>query len=163
MSKFCIGIIKNKRTPKKDMIRYIYEVINKEGLEVFFQIQDTAPFLDHYAQDSIIFSIADNPMYDTCEMLFLTDNCYYNGKANLIPFVERMHNINSIIQSLMDFGGDFDLFVGETGALDSDFEFIPFNKTIFEKQMELYQHSNSSFFPNIHFSKTEAENQEGVE
>lgn len=96
-------------------------------------------------------------------MLFLTDNCYYNGKANLIPFVERMHNINSIIQSLMDFGGDFDLFVGETGALDSDFEFFPFNKTIFEKQMELYQHSNSSFFPNIHFSKTEAENQEGVE
>ena len=157
MSKFCIGIIKNKRTPKKDMIRYVYEVVNKEGLEVFFQIQDAAPFLDNYEQDSIVFSIADNHMYDTCEMLFLADDCYYNGKANNIPFIERMHNINSIIQSLMDFGGDFDLFVGETGALDSDFELIPLNKTIFEKQMELYQHSNSSFFPNIHFSKTETE------
>lgn len=44
MSKFCIGIIKNKRTPQKDMIRYIYEVIKQEDLEVFFQIQDTAPF-----------------------------------------------------------------------------------------------------------------------
>lgn len=54
----------------------------------------------------------------------------------------------------MDFGEDFELFVGETGAFDSDFEFIPLNKTIFEKRMELYQYSNISFFPNIHFSKT---------
>ena len=159
MSKFCIGIIKNKRTPQKDIIRYVYEVVNKEGLVVFFQIQDAPPFLDNYKQDSIVFSIADNHMYDTCEMLFLADDCYYNGKANNIPFIERMHNINSIIQSRMDVVGDFDLFVGETGAVDSDFEFIPLNKTIFEKQMELYQYSNSSFFPNIHFSKTETENQ----
>lgn len=105
MSKFCIGIIKNKRTPQKDIIRYVYEVVNKEGLVVFFQIQDAPPFLDNYKQDSIVFSIADNHMYDTCEMLFLADDCYYNGKANNIPFIERMHNINSIIQSLMDFGG----------------------------------------------------------
>lgn len=64
-----------------------------------------------------------------------------------------------LFNHLWTLGGDFDLFVGETGAVDSDFEFIPLNKTIFEKQMELYQYSNSSFFPNIHFSKTETENQ----
>ncbi len=51
MSKFCIGIIKNKRTPQKDIIRYVYEVVNKEGLVVFFQIQDAPPFLDNYKQD----------------------------------------------------------------------------------------------------------------
>lgn len=154
MSKFCIGIIKNKRNPKKDIMRYVYEVVNKEGLGVFFLIQDVAPFLNNYKQDSIIFSIADNYMFDNCEMLFLADDCYCNGKKNNIPFIERMHTINSIIQSLMDFGEDFELFVGETGAFDSDFEFIPLNKTIFEKRMELYQYSNISFFPNIHFSKT---------
>ena len=61
-------------------MRYVYEVVNKEGLGVFFLIQDVAPFLNNYKQDSIIFSIADNYMFDNCEMLFLADDCYCNGK-----------------------------------------------------------------------------------
>lgn len=80
---------KKQADSQKDIIRYVYEAVHKEGLEVFFQIQDAAPFLDNYEQDSIVFSIADNPLYDTCEMLFLTDDCYYNGKANHIPFIMK--------------------------------------------------------------------------
>ena len=92
------------------------------------------PFLMEYGDEYIVFSIADNYMYDNCEMLLLPDSCWFNEKKNDIPFVERMKNIENVLKEVIKITGNVEVFVGDCDAELFEFETITIDIQDFSKK-----------------------------
>lgn len=149
MSKICIVVIKNHNYLETDKIKeQIKMLFNNCGLGVFFEVAYSEPFLERYKNDEhLIFSISDNFEFDNCEMFLLPDRCKYNGQTNNIPFEKRMCDLKRIIEIILSFCHNIEIFIGDSGTNFEDFQFENIDLDCFEKF--LINKLNSFITPDI--------------
>ena len=148
MSRICIGILNGSFvTPKilDDELRCLLEQTN---ILLSYGISYDEPLLEQYAcRDVIALNFSDKNGRGTCEMLFLPDNCCYNGNENTVPFYERMQNIERILTAILKYCPSFDLFIGDSGTQFHDFEEVPIPIQTF---LPLSSILNTSIPPDLH-------------
>lgn len=116
MSTVCIGVA-TKLQP--DNVAKCYQdlkaIADKHACGVFFEIEYQEPFLEHFREASIVFSLSDSFVYDNCEMLMLPDGCFINGRSNPISFKTRMKIILDMAVYLKSYSCCLDFFLGHSG------------------------------------------------
>lgn len=124
MSKGCFLIIPIVPKGKwmEDIKKTISNCANNAGLRVYFDFQYTEPIFDYYTGTAIICSIADDPKFDNCDMLFLLDNCELNGRRNNRSLYERMQQISAFITALTF--PQVELFIGDSGTLFEEYKTV---------------------------------------
>lgn len=126
MSKLCIGAIRIKNCYHTSLLKsHIKALANKYGYGVFYDILNCEPFMDKYLKNEyMFFSIADDDSFDNCEMLLLPDGCLFNGETNPVSFLERMKNIQIVLENILAKENDFELYIGNSGTDYYDYERI---------------------------------------
>lgn len=144
MSKICIGVIKSPVNNHSYLKKEINMILNLNQL-YYFDIDYPELLLDKFINESYLkFSISDNKEIDSCEMLFLPDNCFFNGISNKYKFEKKMYllqrSIVNIVQKISPL--KFELFIGESGCDYVDFE----KKEIYADEFKQF---SMSFFNQI--------------
>ncbi len=124
MSKNCFIVFSKTETEtdSESFKERIASIINDFGLGIFFDFNYSDPILSHYNEASIICSIADNQQFDNCEMLFLPDNCLFNGKSNTYSFYVRMQQIALLFSAFSV--PCFELLIGTSGTAYEDYKIV---------------------------------------
>lgn len=121
MSRICIGVIYDFKE-KSDVIKEQLErIVGQCNLGIFFNTF-VQPFFCELPNDSIVFSIADDMIYDNCEMLLIPDGWMINDKAPEESFRDRAGRISEIMTVACDVSkGKIELFIGDCGDQMNDF------------------------------------------
>ncbi len=123
MSKICLIIIKPPRdflSLEKDVVAYC----NKFGFGVFTSSSYLEPVIQSFDNNIVFFSLADDFMYDNCELLLLPDGCIYNHAVNAVPFLERMRVVCGLVNIILERTNQdaVHLFVGESGTEYTEYQ-----------------------------------------
>ena len=123
MSRICIGILDGHTVDFESLDAELRDLRKQFDVSVSYGLSYKEPFLEHYKNNKIItLNFADNNTHDICEMLFLPDNCSYNGAKNVTRFHERMRNVEAILIRILKCCSTFDLYIGESGMQIDEFE-----------------------------------------
>ena len=123
MSRICIGVLHNNDITPDRLRGELQTLLANTNLTISYKLSYNEPLLRHYVDKTcLIFSFSDNSHYDTCEMLLLPDNCFYNGIENMVPFHKRMQNVEAILTKILEHGSMIDLFIGDSGTQMNEFE-----------------------------------------
>lgn len=152
MSRICIGVIYDFKEKSEVIKERIKECIGQYNLGVFF---DTCaqPFFNELPQFSILFSIADDMLYDNCEMLLLPDGWMINYTPAKESFRDRAKYIADIMATARDVSlGKIELFIGDDGSYSDDFTVVNTSADSFWNDMcNLRQYDEKMFPENFHF------------
>lgn len=122
MSTICIGIVSGIVPEDINHAKNAVSTIARsQHYSVFYDLEYMEPFLDCYPSTALIFSFADTPKFDNCEMLLLPDNCYFNGKTNAILFKDRMQLLYRTAKYFLDRLYSIEFYVGSSGVLYEEF------------------------------------------
>ena len=148
MSNICILVASDLYIQRAELETQVKQKVNQIGCGVFFDDYDLFPI--HKKNNSFICSFSDDYRFDNCEMLLLPDGCWLNGrKTNLVPFLNRMELLGSIIESILDSCKEVELFVGDNGEHMID-EFQPYDVNILDFACFMNQHFNCDRFSAMH-------------
>lgn len=125
MSLICVGVaslpaINLFSTSIKKMMQ-ISEGYNRG---ISFEFDWSEPFFERIPSDALKFHVTDSITSSNCEMLFLPDNCYYNGRTNSQPFAERMAFLTAISNVFAANRVVLELYIGMSGSLLDEYENI---------------------------------------
>lgn len=123
MSKICLIIVKTPKDPaslEKDIVAYCKQF----GFGVFTSSNYVEPVMQSFDKEYKFYSLADDFVYDNCELLLLPDGCIYNHTVNAIPFFERMRVICGLVSLILERTNQdiVHLFVGESGTEYTEYQ-----------------------------------------
>lgn len=148
MSKVCIVLFPKTFIASK-ALELVENMVKKYNWGVFHELFYTEPFLEDFCIEGyLLCSFSDNFEYDNCEMLLLPDNCYINGKNNVVPFQHRMLQMETILRAILTVVPRIDLFIGDSGT--SLQNFIE-NSIEIHDFMKMTRCLNSIAPPDIHY------------
>ena len=123
MSRICIGVLDGCAVNFQALAAELQDSLEQCDVSVSYGVSYNEPFLDYYRDKKIItLNFVDNRTCDNCEMLFLADNCSYNGTENVTPFHERMRNVATILTRILNCCPSIDLYIGDSGMQIDEFE-----------------------------------------
>ena len=149
MSKICLCVLHGARDQNYEIASQIKPLLNKYSISLFWDIAYHEPIIDVTDSDNtIIFSIADDSIYDNCEHLLLPDECSVNGFVSPTPFGERMKSIQDLLQEMSRYCNSIELFVGDSGCRYDEYEKIEISISDFADTAKCM---NSPSSPDMHF------------
>ncbi len=123
MSKICLLVVKTQKDSaplEKEIIAYC----KKFGFGVFTSSNYVEPVMQSFDKKYKCYSLADDFVYDNCELLLLPDGCIYNQTVNAISFLERMRVVCGLVSIIMERTNQnvVHLFVGESGTEYTEYQ-----------------------------------------
>ncbi len=123
MSKICVGIVKDLYgISRESVVSLLFNIASEYELHVRILCKKTEPFLMHYDNNMLVFSLSDNAMYDNCDFLLLPDNCLYGGQSNPESFLQRASRLSCFFGEIVNRGLKSELFIGVSGTAYDEFE-----------------------------------------
>ena len=151
MSKICLIIVK---TPKNyvSLDKEIIAYCKKYGFGVFTSSTYVEPVLQSFDKNYNFYSLADDFVYDNCELLLLPDGCIYNHTVNTVPFLERMRVICGLVRIVLEKTNQniVHMFVGESGTEYTEYQICSVNVLDFPSMINRL--CNSAIAEPIHFN-----------
>ena len=153
MSKFCIGVIRNQlenaaSVTQCEITEGIMNYAERMGFDLTYGCIYEEPFLAHtLASSDVVFELTK----DGCaETILCPDWCQYNDEV-LTPFVDRMRNMQALVQYIKHHKLSVDLFIGESGCEWEEFihqtvsssDLITYLEHVYRQQHDI---------PNVHLS-----------
>lgn len=153
MSKFCIGIIRNnlKNTAsvtQREITESIMNYAERMGFELTYGYIYEEPFLAHtLVSGDVVFELTK----DRCaETILCPDWCRHNDEF-LTPFVDRMRNLQALVQYIKHYKLSVDLFIGESGCEWEEFVHHTVRSSDLITYLE-YVYRQQHDIPDVHIS-----------
>jgi hypothetical protein len=121
MSNICIGLIRAAQIEHQQLREILIKVTHEVGVGVSFNLDWDEPIWDTCDENMLFFSICDSSISADCEMLFLPDGWFYNGKTNPIPLAYRMEFLQKIASVVLSMGYPIEFYVGTSGTMLRDY------------------------------------------
>ena len=125
MSLICIGVASLPTTSLFSVsLEKIAQISKEFNRGIFFELDWTEPIFEKIPSDTLKFYVTDSVTSANCEMLFLPDNWFYNGRTNSQSFDERMAFLTEISKVFTANGVALELYIGTSGSLHDEYESV---------------------------------------
>lgn len=150
MSKICYLVLPISFSHQIKFRKETIDLFSRCGVYIFTDLEFDYEPIWEYIKESFVISLADNPQYNNCEMLFLEDDHFSNGRYNDIPFIKRMSLLAEALKKVLNITKKAEIYIGVSGDEYEDFEIVQSDIDDFPQLMD-EKYNDYIIYKSLHF------------